>query len=186
MLIGIDFDNTLACYDGLFHRLATERDLIGADHPINKTAIRDHLRATGREDAWTELQGIAYGPRITDAAPFPGAVAFIAEATRRGIPLRIVSHKTRTPFRGEPHDLHAACRRFLDHHGISPALIPAGQVFLEPTMADKIQRIRALRCTHFIDDLPEFLAEPTFPDIAKLNFGGAAFPNWGAVADALL
>src|SRR5262245_43078397 len=45
MLIGVDFDNTIVSYDALFHRIATERDLIPADLPVNKTAVRDHLRA---------------------------------------------------------------------------------------------------------------------------------------------
>jgi hypothetical protein len=36
-------------------------------------------------------------------------------------------------------------------------------VFLEPTKADKLTRIATLGCTHFIDDLPEFLSDPGFP-----------------------
>ena len=37
------------------------------------------------------------------------------------------------------------------------------QVFLELTKTDKIKRITDTGCTHFIDDLPEFLLEPSFP-----------------------
>ena len=188
MIVGLDFDNTIACYDGLFHRLAVERGLIDADHAADKTAIRDGLRAAGREDDWTEMQGLAYGPRIVEAEPFPGAVDCIAalhEAGGAGVVTYIVSHKTRTPYRGEPHDLHAACRAFLTRYGISPALIPATRVFLEPTKEAKIERIRALGCTHFVDDLPEFLAEPTFPAIEKLNFGRAGLADWAAVRGRL-
>jgi hypothetical protein len=36
-------------------------------------------------------------------------------------------------------------------------------VFFEETLAGKLARIGALRCTAFIDDLPELLAEPAFP-----------------------
>ena len=186
MIVGLDFDNTIACYDTLFHRLAVERGLIDPDHAADKTAIRDRLRAEGREDDWTQMQGLAYGPRIVEAEPFPGAVDCIAALMGAGVVTFIVSHKTRTPYRGEPHDLHAACRRFLEVHGISPALIAAERVFLEPTKAAKISRIRGLACTHFVDDLPEFLAEPTFPDIVKLHFGGADTPDWAAVRHVLL
>jgi len=37
------------------------------------------------------------------------------------------------------------------------------QVYLELHKHEKLQRIGALSCTHFIDDLPELLAEPSFP-----------------------
>jgi hypothetical protein len=37
------------------------------------------------------------------------------------------------------------------------------QVFFESSRSEKISRIRALECTHFIDDLAEVFAEPDFP-----------------------
>ncbi len=163
MILGIDFDNTIACYDGLFHALASERGLIPDELPTDKTAVRDYLRRAGKEDDWTELQGLGYGPEITRASPFPGVVETLRYATEAGTEIHIVSHKTRTPYRGEPHDLHAAARRFLGHHGISPALIPADRVHLQPEKEMKLQRIGELGCDIFIDDLPEFLAEPAFP-----------------------
>jgi hypothetical protein len=50
--------------------------------------------------------------------------------------------------------------------GLSPQ-----QVFFESTREEKVERIRALGCTHFIDDLAEVFAEPGFPrDAAKLLF----------------
>src|SRR4029079_9696971 len=61
MLIGLDFDNTIVRYDRLFHRLARKRGLIPDGIPVSKQAVRDHLRANGREADWTELQGMAYG-----------------------------------------------------------------------------------------------------------------------------
>ena len=48
--IGIDFDNTIVCYDDVFHEVAREQGLIPNDLPANKGAVRDHLRAIGRED----------------------------------------------------------------------------------------------------------------------------------------
>ena len=63
MRIGIDFDNTIACYDGVFHAAAVARGLIPAEIPTDKTSVRNHLRAIGREPDWTELQGYVYGAR---------------------------------------------------------------------------------------------------------------------------
>lgn len=166
MLIGIDFDNTIVCYDRLFHRLAVERGLVPPGVAAAKSAVRDYLRAADREDAWTELQGIAYGPRIVDAEPFSGARDFLARCRRAQVRVAIVSHKTRRPYRGAAHDLHAAAHAFLRSHGFyefdRTGLAPE-RVFLEETLAGKLGRIGALRCTAFVDDLPELLAGPAFP-----------------------
>ena len=35
--------------------------------------------------------------------------------------------------------------------------------FSSSTLAEKLQRIAQQGCTHFLDDLPELLAEPGFP-----------------------
>jgi hypothetical protein len=166
MILGIDFDNTIVAYDSLFHRVALERGLIPADLPVNKTAVRDHLRATAREDIWTEMQGDVYGARLGEAEPYPGVLAFFRAARDRGIPVRIISHKTRHPYRGEKHDLHAAARAWLTQHGFFSAdgiALREDDAFFELTKTDKLARIAACGCTHFIDDLPELLAKPTFP-----------------------
>ena len=44
MRIGLDFDNTIVSYDALFHRVAREQDVVPANTPVNKIAVRDHLR----------------------------------------------------------------------------------------------------------------------------------------------
>lgn len=166
MIIGIDFDNTIVAYDALFHRVALEEGLIPADLPVNKTAVRDHLRATGREERWTEMQGVIYGQRIAEAEPFPGALAFFRTCHQGRIPVRIISHKTRQPYLGPPCDLHAAARAWLHANGfLDPAVtgLDEDAVFLEETKAAKLNRIAECRCTHFIDDLPELLGDPAFP-----------------------
>jgi len=160
--IGVDFDNTIVCYDGIFHRVALEQGLIPADLPRNKTQVRDHIRSLGREPEWTAMQGLVYGPRILEASAFAGVRDFFDAAKTCGVRVSIVSHKTRHPILGEPHDLHAAALGWLRENGILD-LIGRGNVHLELTKGDKIQRIAALGCRHFIDDLPEFLAEPGFP-----------------------
>jgi hypothetical protein len=174
-IIGIDFDNTLVSYDALFHRVALEQGLIPADFPVSKTAVRDHLRREGREPAWTEMQGVVYGTRIAEAAPFPGAIEFIRHCLARGWTVHVVSHKTKTPYLGEPVDLHAAARRWLETVGIvgTRGDLPAENVWLELTKAEKQQRIAKLNCDAFIDDLPEFLLEPAFPPITRLLFDPA-------------
>jgi hypothetical protein len=196
MHIGVDFDNTIVCYDALFHKVAREKNLISAEVPVNKSDVRNYLRRVNNEDAWTEMQGYVYGPRITEAAPYPGVIKFFQACRAAGIRVSIISHKTKHPFLGEKHDLHAAAQSWLEFHGFfDPARLGLAreEVFLELTKQAKIDRIAALGCTHFIDDLPEFLAEPSFPaqahrilfDPNQLHGGERAFTrldSWAEIA----
>lgn len=200
MILGVDFDNTIVCYDGIFHRVALERGIIPADLPQDKTTVRNHLRQIGREPDWTAMQGYVYGPRLMDAQPYPGVLEFFHAAVRQGIEVRIISHKTKHPFLGEPHDLHAAAWGWLESNGFfDPERIGIrrDQVFLELTKESKHQRIGALGCTHFIDDLPEFLLDPGFPQgverihfdpcaIAKPGTGLRSAQSWSQVHSELL
>ncbi len=165
-MIGVDFDNTIVRYDDVFGRVALDLGLVPPHAATSKTAVRDHLRSIGQEDRWTELQGIIYGPRMMDAELFPGVAEFFARCREGRRPVAIVSHRTRFPYLGERHDLHAAARDFLARHGFhddrSIGLSP-DRVFFEETKEAKLARIAAVGCSTFIDDLPELLADPRFP-----------------------
>lgn len=192
MLIGVDFDNTIVCYDRLFHRLAAERGWIPPHLDAHKSSVRDYLRNEHREDDWTFLQGIAYGSRIDEAAAFPGVPEFFEHCRRRQLPICIISHKTRHPYRGPQFDLHEAARGWLrSHHFLADSGngLSESQVFLEETKQAKLARIASTGCTHFIDDLPEFLLEERFPaGVCRILFDAAnrhggspgllRFTNW--------
>jgi hypothetical protein len=167
MRIGIDFDNTIACYDGVFHAAALERGLIPADLDRDKNSVRDHLNGSGRKDDFTELQGYVYGARMDLVSPYPGFDAFVTAARQAGHDLFIVSHKTRHPILGPKHDMHAAARAFLTDRGLmgaAPVQIAPENVFFELTKDEKVARAHALDCQVFIDDLPEILGMSGFPD----------------------
>lgn len=166
MLVGLDFDNTIVCYDRLFHRLAGERGLLPDHVPATKGAVRDYLRSIDREDDWTEMQGVGYGPRISDAEPFAGVKEFLARCKAAGVRIAVVSHKTKHPYLGPKYDLHAAAHAFLTTHGFyntAETGLSPDSVHLELTKQAKLDRIGALGCDVFVDDLPEFLGEPSFP-----------------------
>lgn len=166
MRIGIDFDNTIACYDGVFHAAALERGLIAADLATDKNSVRDFLNGSGAADAFTELQGYVYGARMDLAAPYAGVVEFVRAARAAGHAVSVVSHKTRHPMMGPRHDLHAAARGFLGAHGITgpDGLIADADASFELTKEEKLARAVALGVDVFIDDLPEILAMPGWPD----------------------
>ena len=200
MLIGVDLDNTIVCYDEVFHTAAVERGLIPLDVPVGKQHVRDHLRANGKEDAWTELQGHVYGEWIDRAPPFPHVLDFFKACRAADMSVCIVSHRTRQPHRGPQVDLHRAARGWLMNHGFEdPAQITMGpeRTHFVQSRAEKIRKIAGLGCTHFIDDLPEFLLEPLFPEsVSRILFDPQnlhedirefpRFQTWSALADYLL
>lgn len=175
-VIGVDLDNTLVCYDGVFHSAAQEEALIGPEAPKSKERIRDSIRLLpDGERKWTRLQAIVYGPRMAGATAFEGSEDFLRNCARHRVRTVIVSHKTPSAMLdGKPVDLRRAAldwmraKNFFARNGCG--LTPK-QVFFESTRAEKIERIRALGCTHFIDDLAEVFAESSFPrEVAKLLF----------------
>ena len=166
MRIGIDFDNTIACYDGMFHQAALERGLIPPDLARDKNSVRDHLNGSGRKDDFTELQGYVYGARMELVSPYPGFAEFIGAARKTGHDLFVVSHKTQHPILGPKHDMHAAARSFLAGRGLTGAQshqIDPENVFFELTKGEKVARAHDLACDVFIDDLPEILGLSGFP-----------------------
>jgi len=164
MRIGIDFDNTIANYDGVFHAVAVERGLIPADFETSKNAVRDHLNGTGRKDDFTELQGYIYGARMDLVPPYPGVAEFIAAAIDSGHKLHVVSHKTRTPILGPAYNMHAAARDFLESNQLlSASMMEPEHIYFELTKEQKVARAAALDLEVFVDDLPEILMMPGLP-----------------------
>jgi hypothetical protein len=201
-VIGVDFDNTIANYDELMYAIALERRLIRADITKNKKLIRDAIRALpDGETHWRGVQVLAYGPRMHEARLIEGVRAFFAECRRRNIPVYIVSHKTEYANFGEASvNFREAATAWLERHGFfvpGELGLARTSVFFESTRAEKIDRIKALRATHFIDDLEETFRESAFPhDVQKILFashdqpndiaGAASFTTWGQIHEYLL
>jgi hypothetical protein len=201
--IGIDFDNTLIDYDAVFVAHARARGLVDAKFRGGKDDIRAAVRALPAGEAqWQQLQGQVYARGIKDAVMFEGADAFLRRARDSGHEIVIVSHKTRFGHADAAGvDLRDAARAWMsrqrffhceDGFGIRPE-----NVCFETTRSEKIERIAQLRCTHFIDDLPEVLDDPHFPPgVTKVLFTNGrrpdsvgrrdAFAHWGDIADAVL
>ena len=200
MRLGVDFDNTIVRYDDVFGRIARDRGLIPPDLPPHKQSVRDHLRGNGMEEAWIHLQGEVYGPGMRHALPFDGVLEALAAFRAAAIPVYIISHRTKFPYRGPRHDLHAAAGAWIRTMGESAgssAGLDLDGVYFELTKEAKLDRIRQCGCTHFIDDLPEFLSHPDFPaGIERLLFdpaqtcrdtgGVRPFGSWRRIREHLL
>lgn len=171
MRIGLDFDNTIVCYDQAIALLAEELFKLPPDVPRTKLGLRDYLRVAGREPEWTAFQGELYGPGMRYAQPFEGAIATMQLLVAEGHELFIISHRSRRPYAGLPHDLHAAARVWVAYHLQSAGLFgglgnEACVLFLE-TRDQKVEMISHRCCEAFLDDLPEVLSAPDFPAAAK-------------------
>lgn len=180
MLIGVDFDNTIVCYDELFHRIAVEQRLVPAKLPATKGQVREYLCRCGKEEDWTRLQGYVYGARMPEAPAFAGVLEFFAHCARQDVLVCIISHRTRYPFLGPQYDLHRAAHAWLAAQGFfdpSEIGLSPERVYFDLTKEEKLARIQRVGCTHFIDDLEEFLVDFKFPAGVKRILFSPAAPN---------
>ena len=169
MRIGIDFDNTIAGYDAVFPAAARELELIPEDFEGGKREIRTAVRGQrDGEEKWRRLQGQVYGKYMDGAELIAGVDHFLMACRGRKESVFIISHKTEfghhDPDRinlREKAKAWMSDRGFFDTKGFA---IPPENVTFEDTRAKKIARIKALECSHFIDDLPEVFVEEGFPE----------------------
>ncbi|MEB3826900.1 phosphotransferase [Phormidium sp. CCY1219] len=177
--IGIDFDNTIACYDRLFPKVATELGLIADEKYSSKNNVKQHLLTQEAGDlTWQKLQGKVYGKYMLKADIFHGFYEFLCLSKLRGVNLFIVSHKSEFGhFDEEKFSLRKQALKWLQKQeilGCDKWSITESNIFFESTRKDKIDRIKSLQCTHFIDDLPIVLTDSGFPNIQKLWFNPSA------------
>jgi hypothetical protein len=166
--IGIDFDNTIACYDNAFAAVAALMGLMPLGKTGTKAEIKQELLGrTGGDLEWQRLQGQVYGKHMHRALVFPGLFEFLALCYLRGYEVFIVSHKTEYGhFDEERVSLRGQAMRWLEANGFfdnSAFGLDSGRVFFETTREAKLARIQALGCTDFVDDLIEVFDEPNFP-----------------------
>jgi hypothetical protein len=179
MRIGVDFDNTLAGYDHLFAEAARGRGWVEVPLDQGKQALRDALRAApDGENNWRSLQAEVYGARMAEARLLDGVADFLGHCRERGVTVSVVSHKTQYAA-ADPGgvDLRAVSLEWMTAQGFfgeGGFGLDPGQVFFEASRAEKLARIAALDCTHFIDDLEEVLLAPEFPKGVKRYLIGAA------------
>jgi hypothetical protein len=181
MRIGIDFDNTLACYDPVFTRLAREQGLIEQDEQITKQGFRQLIRRKNNgELLWQRLQGEIYGQRMQEAEQFDGEDLFLRRcAAAPDIEVFIVSHKTVFGHFDETQsNLRHAAKLWMRDKGFFDPMkyaIPEAHLFFESTQLEKVARIAKLQCDVFIDDLIELFSTPSFPcGTKKILFSDAA------------
>ncbi|OUR60357.1 hypothetical protein A9Q74_14180 [Colwellia sp. 39_35_sub15_T18] len=172
MRIGIDFDNTMVDYTGVFYQVALELGWIPKETLPTKFAVKQSFLDANNERKWTELQGIVYGREIHQAIPFAGIHQTITTWLNKGHELFIISHKTKYPIIGDKVNFHIAAMTWLEQYQLVSSLgslstIAKENVFFNETKEEKIAKIAALSCDIFIDDLPSILMHKSFPKQSK-------------------
>ncbi|HLF18659.1 MAG TPA: aminoglycoside phosphotransferase family protein [Candidatus Omnitrophota bacterium] len=176
MILGVDFDNTIVSYDRVLYSTALGNGYIPKKMGQNKKAIRDAVRQLPDGEAkWQKLQAYIYGRGMEQAQLMDGVAEFFGQCQRQGIKLAIISHKTRfASMDKDGIDLQKTAlawmkeNRFFEKNGLG---LDPSQVYFESTRQEKIERIRALGCSYFVDDLEETFMEPSFPkSVRKVLF----------------
>ncbi len=175
MRIGIDLDNTIISYDGVFAEIAGRYGIDVTDPEGAKHRLRSRLqKRDGGELLWQEIQGQVYGPELFKARLFAGVYRCLWRLKRLGHSIEVVSHKTkfghgdatRTPLR-------TVAEQFLRDQGLfvnrSESIIDK-LIFLD-SRSEKIDYIAAGKFKFFIDDLPEVLDDAKIPAaVYKIGF----------------
>ena len=200
LTIGIDFDNTLANYSGVFYQVALNLEWIPDSIGQSKSAVKQYFFQKNQHEKWTELQGIVYGSEIHLAQLYQGAKNVITSLLAQGHKVYIISHKTQYPVIGEKTSLHHAATQWLYAQnilGTAHDQLSEAQVYFNQTQAEKIAKISALACDYFIDDLPAIFQHSDFPDqvkkiffdpdqrYAKVDFANVHLQSWQQMAEIL-
>lgn len=198
-IIGVDFDNTLVYYEDVMYSVALQYGLIRSGMRKSKKDIREKIRQLPNgEMEWQRLQAIVYGPRMGEAKLIDGVRMFFELCKQHRVVVYIISHKTEyASFDRARTNLWVASmiwmreNGFFETDGMGMSL---QDVYFESTRREKIDRIRQLGCTHFIDDLEEIFLEDSFPrDVEKIlyapnmqlsSLGGVrVFTTWTEIND---
>lgn len=203
MRIGIDFDNTIVNYTGVFYQVALELKWLPATIGNSKSEVKRYFIDTQQEDKWTELQGLVYGKYISKAKPYEDVKHIMKMLREAGHELFIISHKTKFPFIGEQNNLHIAAKNWLveqgfltgEHQNDNLGILPYSQVFFNEKKEQKLAKVAELECDVFIDDLLEILNHELFPkqcqpvlfdpDEQQLDYNGNRVGHWRELMSCL-
>ncbi len=168
LIIGVDFDNTVVNYDKVLYKTAVEWGLISSEIIRNKKNVRNYVRQLPNgEIKWRELQAFVYGKGMVVATLFEGVMDFFHACKNAGISFYVVSHKTKySTLVKNGVNLREMALTWMERNSFfdKDVGLSKDRVFFESTQEEKINRVKQLGCTHFIDDLEEVFLHELFPN----------------------
>ena len=184
MKIGIDFDNTIICYDSLFKDFADNQKIAIPDNRTPKSVVKTFLlQKTEGNLKWTKLQGEIYGKKIAEVEPYDGFLDFVDSSKERGHELCIISHKSIYNTLKPYNNLHQAAKNWLANNKVTqPNRLNEKACFFECTQQEKILRILKEECDIFIDDLVTIFKDSNFPNHTYKILFGTTHPNHESIS----
>jgi len=166
--IGVDFDHTIVDYQNIFTERAASLGYIDSSKKMTKDDVKKIIKELeDGESKWGMLQSEVYSNGIRNAVIMKGFLEFVKACQKCRISLSIISHKTKSnPFDPLSRDLQKPALNWMVEHQFFEKKIFAfsrKQIIFTETIEDKIEKIKNLNCSHFIDDLLKVLLHPLFP-----------------------
>jgi len=179
MLIGLDFDNTIACYNDVFSSEAKLKGLVNSEWKGSKQELKILLDTLeDGQTKWQKMQGQVYGPSMQKATLFPGVARFLLRCKLKGHTVFIVSHKTKYGHYDKTKTLlREASLKWMDSQGFfKDNLLGVNRknIFFANTQSEKVLKIKSLNLDVFIDDLEEIFLHQDFPEIKKIHFSSSS------------
>lgn len=133
----------------------------------NISQLRKFFKQENQRIEWQKAQSWLYTEGLAYAELSSGAVDLLWRLSKKNIPVCVISHKTmRTPKDFGHLDLHKPARQWIQER-LAPSTTGPVAVYFEVTRQKKLEKIKELQVTHFIDDLIEVLQDPEFPENVK-------------------
>ena len=201
MLIGLDFDNTIANYDSVFREICFQYDLLEDGWQGTKKELKQVILSLPKgEETWMRIQGKVYGEFMHKAELMPGIANFLHHCKIKEIPICVISHKTEYGhFDDKKISLRNEAMKWMGEKNLfnkSYFSLTKDKVFFSSTRKEKVKKISTIGCSHFIDDLVEVFEEPHFPQDTKRilldtscqdnNKKLSVFNNWTDINNVLL
>ena len=183
MVIGIDFDNTVVCYQKAYEKIASNLGIQATKGRSTRQLIKDHCFSKEKGNLkWTLTQGRLYGVHIQEAELFEGVLETIEHILKQGCEVRIISHKSIYSSVGEIYDFWDGAENFIEREILSKldnALRNRFSFIFCQTLDEKVMEIGKSNCGVFIDDLPEVLNHSSFPSSTQgVHFSESNGRNW--------
>lgn len=166
--IGLDLDNTLIDFSVAAQFYALK---VGLENIRSMSELKEVLKAQNDFD-WQKAQSWIYTEGLNYAKPAKGWDELIENCDKFNIELYIVSHKSKFSPKEFGHlNLHFHANRWLKEVLNSSTIPSVKGIFFEPSREKKIEKIRELGLTKFVDDLPEVFDHENFPkNVQKIQF----------------
>jgi hypothetical protein len=199
--IGIDFDNTIVCYDDVFCNLAFNKGWVNKNSGLSKNKVRDLIHKSNNGiEKWKELQSMVYSDLISIAPPMSDVFKFIKSCNYHNISICIVSHKTEyAEIDTNGGNLREKALDWIHAHKVKYGVhLPADNIYFTDTREEKIKLIKKLKFDYFIDDLEGVLCHRIFPrDVRRIlisrskkrvysNCSLTRKKNWSEIRDYVL